>query len=71
MWLVKEEMVGCDQVCEVFRHFRDGEDWCTAYQLVGIGPPDQDLKTWRSHEDVPPAGVPRGVELGSRPRGQV
>ena len=27
--------------------------------------------TWRSHEDVPPAGVPRVVELGSRRRCQV
>ena len=38
---------------------------------MGLGPPDEDLKTWGSHEDVPPAGVPGGVELGSRRRYQV
>ena len=32
---------------------------------------DQDLDTWRSHEDVPLAGVPRGVKLESRWRRQV
>ena len=32
---------------------------------MSLGPPDQDVKTWRS-EDVPPAGVPGGVKLGSR-----
>ena len=38
---------------------------------MGLGPPDQDLKTWGSREDVPPAVVPLGVELGSRQRHQI
>ena len=38
---------------------------------MGLGPLDQDLKTWGTHEDIPPAGVLRGVELGSRQRHQV
>ena len=27
-----------------------------------LGAADKDLKTWRSHDDVPPAGGPRGTE---------
>ena len=53
------------------RHFWDGEDWCPLYRLMGLGSPDQDLKMWGSHEDVPPAGVPTEVELGSRMRHHV
>ena len=64
-------MVGRDWVSRVSRHFRDGEYWCPPHRLMSLGPPDQDLKTWRSHEDVPPAGVLRGVKLDSRQRGQV
>ena len=47
-------MVGRDRISGVFRHFRDGEYWCPVHRLMGLGPPDQDLKTWRSHEDVLP-----------------
>ena len=43
----------------VSRHFRDGEDGCSTYRLVGLAPPDQDLKTCGSHEDVPPLQVCR------------
>ena len=35
------------------------------------GPLDEDLKTWRSHDNVAPAGGLQGVELGSRWRHQV
>ena len=38
---------------------------------MSLCPPDQDVKTWRSEENVPPAGVPGGVKLGSRSRCQV
>ena len=64
-------MVGCDWVCGVSRHFRDGEDWGPPYRLMGLGPPEQDLKTWWDHEDVPPAVVPQGVKLGGSRRCQV
>ena len=33
---------------------------------MSLGPPDQDVKTWRIKDEAPPAGVPGGVELGSR-----
>ena len=38
---------------------------------MSLGPPDQDVKTWRSEDDVPLAGVLGGVELGSRRGHQV
>ena len=59
-------MVGHDWVNRVSQHFRYGEYWCPLHRLMGLGPPDQELKTWGNEEDVPPAGVLGGVELGSR-----
>ena len=59
-------MVGRDWVGGVSRHFRDGEYWCQPHRLVSLGPPDQDVKTWKREKDIPPASVPGGVELGSR-----
>ena len=56
-------MVGGDRVCGVSRHFWDGEHWHSTDRLVGRGPLDQNLEVWRSHEDVPPIGVPSQVEL--------
>ena len=67
----EEKKVGCDWVCWVSQPFWDEEDWCPPYRLIGLGPLDQDLKTWGSHEDVPSSGVPQGVELGNRWRCQV
>ena len=64
-------MVGCHWVSRMSRHFRDRAYWHPPHRLMSLGPPDQDLKTRRSHEDVPPAGVLRGVKLGSRWRHQV
>ena len=54
-------MVGGDRVCRVSWHFQDEEHWCSTDRLVGLGPPDQNLEPWRSHEDVPPAVVPSVV----------
>ena len=62
----EEDMVGSDWVCGVSRHLRDGEQWYSTDLLVGLAQLDQNLKAWRSHEDVLPAGVPTSVELGSR-----
>ena len=64
-------MVGCNRVCGLSQHFWDGEDWHSTHRLGGLGPLDQKLKIWGSNEDGPPAGVPRGVKLGSRQGCQV
>ena len=40
-------------------------------QTDGSGPPDQNLEDRRSHENFPPTGVPRRIELGSRRWSQV
>ena len=58
-------MIGRDWVGRESRHFRDEEYLHPPHRLMTLGPLVLDVKTWRS-EDVPPAGVPRGVELGSR-----
>ena len=34
-------------------HFRDGEDQHPPYRVMGLGPPDQDLKSWGSKKGVP------------------
>ena len=52
----------------VVSRLRNEEDWHPPYQLMCLGPQDEDLKTWRSHDDVPPTDGLRGVELGSRQR---
>ena len=65
------QTVGHDWVGRVSQHFEDGEYWRPPHRLVSLGPWDQDVKTWRHEEDVPPAGVLRGVELGSRRGHQV
>ena len=64
-------MVGHDWVGGMSRHFWDGEYWHPPHRRMSLGPRDQDVKALRCEEDVPPASVLGGVELGSRQGCQV
>ena len=56
--------VSSHRIHEVSRHLRDWEHWCSTDRLMGLGPLDKNLEARRCHEHVPPASVPRWIELG-------